>query len=65
MEEVVAEETLDIVVSKNVVAGRWCGGGGGGGGVRQAWYFWWWWWVPSTGVLVVTPYSALHAHSAC
>ena len=24
VEEVVVEETLDIVVSKNLVAGRWC-----------------------------------------
>ena len=50
VEEVVVEETLDIVVSKNLVAGRWCGGGGG-------------FLVQASSV--VTPYSALHAHSAC
>jgi len=35
VEEIVVEETLDIVsASRNVVAGRWCGGGGGGGVVH-------------------------------
>jgi len=28
VEEVVVEETLGIVVLRNVVAGRWCRGGG-------------------------------------
>src|SRR5260221_10260181 len=46
VEEVVVEETLDIVsVSKTVVAGRSCRGV-----VQQAWYYRYWW-RPSTGIL--------------